>query len=35
MVWLTKWVMENIDDSRILIITDREELDSQIQKVFL
>jgi len=35
MVWLTKWIIENINDSRILIITDREELDSQIQKVFL
>jgi len=35
MVWLTKWILENIDDSRILIITDREELDDQIEKVFL
>jgi type I restriction enzyme R subunit len=35
MVWLTKWILENINDSRVLIITDREELDSQIQKVFL
>lgn len=34
MVWLTKWIMENIDDSRVLIITDREELDEQIEKVF-
>lgn len=34
MVWLAKWIRENIADSRILIITDREELDSQIEKVF-
>lgn len=35
MVWLTKWTRENIPDSRVLIITDREELDSQIEKTFL
>lgn len=35
MVWLTKWIRENIDNSRILIITDREELDDQIEKLFL
>lgn len=35
MVWLTKWILENINDSRILIITDREELDDQIEKVFM
>ncbi|PUU90492.1 type I restriction endonuclease subunit R [Halanaerobium sp.] len=34
MVWLAKWIRENIPDSRILIITDREELDKQIKKVF-
>lgn len=34
MVWLTKWIKENITDSRVLIITDREELDDQIEKVF-
>ncbi len=34
MVWLTKWIRENIHDSRILIITDRDELDKQIEKVF-
>ncbi len=34
MVWLTKWLRENIDDSRVLIITDREELDEQIEKVY-
>lgn len=35
MVWLTKWICENIQNSRVLIITDREELDNQIEKVFL
>jgi type I restriction enzyme R subunit len=35
MVWLTKWIRENVDNSRILIITDREELDDQIEKLFL
>jgi len=35
MVWLTKWIRENVTDSRVLIITDREELDDQIHKLFL
>lgn len=34
MVWLTKWIRENIPSSRVLIITDRDELDKQIEKVF-
>jgi type I restriction enzyme R subunit len=34
MVWLTKWIRENIQDARVLIITDREELDSQIEGLF-
>ncbi|MBF8805584.1 type I restriction endonuclease subunit R [Pseudomonas asiatica] len=34
MVWLTKWIRENIDNSRVLIVTDRTELDEQIEKVF-
>lgn len=34
MVWLTKWIRENIRDSRVLIITDRDELDKQIEKVY-
>ena len=34
MIWLAKWIRENIDNSRVLIITDREELDEQIQKFF-
>ena len=34
MVWLSKWIKENVSDSRILIITDRDELDVQIEQVF-
>lgn len=34
MVWLAKWIREHIDDSRVVIITDREELDSQITGIF-
>lgn len=35
MVWLSRWIKENIPESRILIVTDREELDDQIEnKVF-
>ena len=34
MVWLTKWLRENVKDARVLIITDRTELDEQIEKVF-
>lgn len=34
MVWLTKWIRENIKDARVLIITDRTELDQQIETVF-
>lgn len=35
MVWLAKWIRENVTDSRVLIITDRTELDDQIEGVFL
>jgi type I restriction enzyme R subunit len=35
MVWLAKWIRENVKDSRVLLITDRTELDEQIEKVFL
>ena len=35
MIWLAKWIRENIDNSRVLIITDRDELDEQIEKFFL
>ncbi|WP_114970258.1 HsdR family type I site-specific deoxyribonuclease [Rhodoferax ferrireducens] len=34
MVWLAKWIRENITGGRVLIITDRTELDEQIEKVF-
>ncbi|MGN0096395.1 MAG: type I restriction endonuclease subunit R [Corynebacterium sp.] len=34
MVWLAKWIREHQPQSRVLIITDRTELDEQIEKVF-
>ena len=34
MVWLAKWIRENQPDARVLLITDRTELDEQIEKVF-
>jgi type I restriction enzyme, R subunit len=34
MVWLANWIKENQKDARLLIITDREELDQQIHEVF-
>ncbi|GAA8315299.1 HsdR family type I site-specific deoxyribonuclease [Helicobacter pylori] len=34
MVWLTRWLRRNIQQARILIVTDRRELDAQIQGVF-
>src|SRR5690606_14163530 len=30
MVWLDKWIRENVTNARVLIITDRIELDEQI-----
>ncbi len=35
MVWLAKWVLENNPKARLLIVTDRTELDEQIEGVFL
>ncbi|MBA2681367.1 MAG: type I restriction endonuclease subunit R, partial [Ktedonobacteraceae bacterium] len=35
MVWLAKWIREHVSNSRVLIITDRTELDEQIEKIFL
>ncbi len=35
MVWLAKWIREHVKNSRVLIITDRTELDEQIEKVFV
>ena len=34
MVWLAKWIREHVADGRVLIVTDRTELDEQIEKVF-
>ena len=34
MVWLARWIRENIVDARVLIVTDRTELDEQIEHVF-
>jgi len=34
MVWLSRWIREHISESRILIITDRTELDRQIEGVY-
>ncbi|OZF41242.1 type I restriction endonuclease subunit R [Rhodococcus sp. 14-2470-1a] len=34
MVWLAKWIRENQPGARVLLITDRTELDDQIEKVF-
>ena len=34
MVWLAKSILETIPNGRVLIITDRTELDEQIEKVF-
>ncbi|MDB9845791.1 HsdR family type I site-specific deoxyribonuclease [Acidimicrobiales bacterium] len=34
MVWLAKWIRENQPDARVLLITDRNELDEQIEGVF-
>ncbi len=35
MVWLAQWLRRNRKEARILIVTDRRELDAQIQGVFL
>jgi type I restriction enzyme, R subunit len=34
MVWLAKWIREHQPEARVLLITDRTELDEQIEKVF-
>ena len=34
MVWLAKWIREHITDPRVVLITDRTELDEQIEQVF-
>ena len=34
MVWLAKWIRDHVTNGRVLIITDRKELDEQIERVF-
>ena len=35
MVWLAQWILENMpNDPRVVIITDRDELDKQIENGF-
>lgn len=34
MVWLAKWIRENMTDARVLLLTDRVELDEQIERIF-
>ena len=34
MVWLAQWIRENEEDARVVIITDRDELDKQIENGF-
>ena len=34
MVWLAKWIREHVTGGRVLIVTDRTELDEQIEGVF-
>lgn len=34
MVWLAKWIREHMTDVRVLVLTDRDELDEQIERVF-
>lgn len=35
MVLLAKWILSNMDDSRVIIFTDRKELDKQIKDIFI
>lgn len=34
MVWLSKWILSVYPNTRVLIITDRDELDTQIEKTY-
>ena len=34
MVWLAKWIRENTQNARVLVVTDRTELDEQIEGVY-
>lgn len=35
MIWLSKWILSNNPNARVLIVTDREELDEQIEKAYV
>ena len=35
MVWLAKWILENKPNARVVVVTDRDELDKQIKGVFV
>ena len=36
MAWLARWIMENVpNDPRVVVITDRDELDGQMEQVFI
>ncbi|MEC0209858.1 type I restriction endonuclease subunit R [Paenibacillus ehimensis] len=35
MVWLSKWILANDPEARVLIITDRDELDEQVEKTYI
>lgn len=34
MVWLSRWILSHSPGARVLIVTDRDELDKQIEKVY-
>lgn len=34
MVWFSKWIRQNLNNSRVLLITDRKELDEQIEGIY-
>ena len=34
MVWLARWILEHNPNARVAIVTDRDELDKQIERVF-
>jgi len=34
MVWLSKWILAHNSNARVLIVTDRDELDDQMEKVY-
>lgn len=35
MVWLSKWILANNPNARVLVVTDRDELDDQIEKNYI